>query len=205
MPVIDGTLAWATCELQELIAGGDHTIAIGKVTALGLGTASRCCGTRGATTRSRVSVRANPGRDLCRCTPVVLQRRRASRSDLMAFHLGINKRHLLAMLALPAGVAAGCGSSTTTTGAPTVNVSLTAPSYGAVVGVQDIDVVGLVAPNSAVVRVDRVRAHVANKGGFKSNLTLHPGMNRIRIVATAHGYKRATVSVSLRYHPRRVR
>jgi 3-hydroxy-9,10-secoandrosta-1,3,5(10)-triene-9,17-dione monooxygenase reductase component len=37
VPVIDGALAWATCELQDLIAGGDHTIAIGKVTALGLG------------------------------------------------------------------------------------------------------------------------------------------------------------------------
>ncbi|MGO9882238.1 MAG: flavin reductase [Solirubrobacteraceae bacterium] len=35
--MIDGALAWATCELRELIAGGDHTIAIGHVTALGLG------------------------------------------------------------------------------------------------------------------------------------------------------------------------
>jgi flavin reductase (DIM6/NTAB) family NADH-FMN oxidoreductase RutF len=37
VPVIDGALAWATCELEELIAGGDHTIAIGKVIELGLG------------------------------------------------------------------------------------------------------------------------------------------------------------------------
>jgi 3-hydroxy-9,10-secoandrosta-1,3,5(10)-triene-9,17-dione monooxygenase reductase component len=37
LPIIDGTLAWATCELRELIAGGDHTIAIGEVTGLGLG------------------------------------------------------------------------------------------------------------------------------------------------------------------------
>jgi len=37
VPVIEGSLAWATCELQELIAGGDHTIAIGRVTAMGLG------------------------------------------------------------------------------------------------------------------------------------------------------------------------
>lgn len=37
MPVIDGTLAWASCELREVIAGGDHTIAIGETTALGLG------------------------------------------------------------------------------------------------------------------------------------------------------------------------
>jgi len=38
VPVIDGALAWAACELRELIAGGDHTIAIGEVVALGLGT-----------------------------------------------------------------------------------------------------------------------------------------------------------------------
>ncbi|MGA9860290.1 MAG: flavin reductase family protein [Solirubrobacteraceae bacterium] len=37
VPVIEGALAWAVCELHELIAGGDHTIAIGKVVALGLG------------------------------------------------------------------------------------------------------------------------------------------------------------------------
>ena len=37
VPVIEGTLAWATCELRELIAGGDHTIAIGEVQAMGLG------------------------------------------------------------------------------------------------------------------------------------------------------------------------
>jgi flavin reductase (DIM6/NTAB) family NADH-FMN oxidoreductase RutF len=37
MPIIDGALAWAACDLQELIAGGDHTIAIGKVVAMGLG------------------------------------------------------------------------------------------------------------------------------------------------------------------------
>jgi flavin reductase (DIM6/NTAB) family NADH-FMN oxidoreductase RutF len=36
VPVLDGVLAWAVCELQELIAGGDHTIAIGRVRSLGL-------------------------------------------------------------------------------------------------------------------------------------------------------------------------
>ena len=38
IPVLDGVVAWATCELRELIAGGDHTIAIGSVAGLGLGT-----------------------------------------------------------------------------------------------------------------------------------------------------------------------
>jgi flavin reductase (DIM6/NTAB) family NADH-FMN oxidoreductase RutF len=37
IPVINGALAWATCDLQELIPGGDHTIAIGSVLSMGLG------------------------------------------------------------------------------------------------------------------------------------------------------------------------
>jgi 3-hydroxy-9,10-secoandrosta-1,3,5(10)-triene-9,17-dione monooxygenase reductase component len=37
LPIIEGSLAWATCELRELISGGDHTIAIGEVIAMGLG------------------------------------------------------------------------------------------------------------------------------------------------------------------------
>jgi 3-hydroxy-9,10-secoandrosta-1,3,5(10)-triene-9,17-dione monooxygenase reductase component len=37
MPIIEGAVAWAVLELRELIAGGDHTIAIGEVTALELG------------------------------------------------------------------------------------------------------------------------------------------------------------------------
>src|SRR5437588_113311 len=37
IPIIDGVLAWATCQLRELIPGGDHTIAIGEVTSMGLG------------------------------------------------------------------------------------------------------------------------------------------------------------------------
>jgi flavin reductase (DIM6/NTAB) family NADH-FMN oxidoreductase RutF len=37
VPIIDGALSWVVCSLQDLIAGGDHTIAIGDVVALGLG------------------------------------------------------------------------------------------------------------------------------------------------------------------------
>jgi flavin reductase (DIM6/NTAB) family NADH-FMN oxidoreductase RutF len=37
VPIIEGALAWAACDLRELIAGGDHTIAIGEVVELGLG------------------------------------------------------------------------------------------------------------------------------------------------------------------------
>jgi flavin reductase (DIM6/NTAB) family NADH-FMN oxidoreductase RutF len=37
IPIIDGSLAWATCRLRELIPGGDHTIVIGDVLSMGLG------------------------------------------------------------------------------------------------------------------------------------------------------------------------
>jgi 3-hydroxy-9,10-secoandrosta-1,3,5(10)-triene-9,17-dione monooxygenase reductase component len=37
VPIIEGAVAWAVCELRELLAGGDHTIAIGEVRELGLG------------------------------------------------------------------------------------------------------------------------------------------------------------------------
>ena len=37
VPVLAGVVAWTTCELRELIPGGDHTIAIGSVADLGLG------------------------------------------------------------------------------------------------------------------------------------------------------------------------
>jgi flavin reductase (DIM6/NTAB) family NADH-FMN oxidoreductase RutF len=37
VPIIDGALSWVVCSLRELIAGGDHTIAIGEVEAMGLG------------------------------------------------------------------------------------------------------------------------------------------------------------------------
>jgi len=31
----EGTLAWMTCDLEELHPGGDHTIGVGAVTQLG--------------------------------------------------------------------------------------------------------------------------------------------------------------------------
>ena len=34
VPVLDGALAWIACDLQELLARGDHTIGIGAVTQM---------------------------------------------------------------------------------------------------------------------------------------------------------------------------
>ena len=35
MPILDDALAWVVCDLAELLPGGDHTIGIGAVTAVG--------------------------------------------------------------------------------------------------------------------------------------------------------------------------
>jgi 3-hydroxy-9,10-secoandrosta-1,3,5(10)-triene-9,17-dione monooxygenase reductase component len=37
VPIIEGALSWAVCAVRDLIAGGDHTIAIGEILAMGLG------------------------------------------------------------------------------------------------------------------------------------------------------------------------
>ena len=37
VPIIAGALAWAACNVRDLIAGGDHQIAIGEVIAMGYG------------------------------------------------------------------------------------------------------------------------------------------------------------------------
>jgi len=35
VPVLDGVLAWLVCDLRELLPGGDHTIGVGAVAAMG--------------------------------------------------------------------------------------------------------------------------------------------------------------------------
>jgi 3-hydroxy-9,10-secoandrosta-1,3,5(10)-triene-9,17-dione monooxygenase reductase component len=35
VPVLDSALAWISCELRELLPGGDHVIGIGEVTGMG--------------------------------------------------------------------------------------------------------------------------------------------------------------------------
>lgn len=41
VPVLDDALAWLACEVQEILPGGDHVIAIGEVTALDADPAGR--------------------------------------------------------------------------------------------------------------------------------------------------------------------
>ena len=67
IPILVGSLAWAACELRELMPGGDHTIAIGEVIGMGLGSGDPLLWYSGATTlrrrttvHSRVKSNANP-------------------------------------------------------------------------------------------------------------------------------------------------
>ncbi len=48
VPIIAGALAWAVCDLRDLVAGGDHTIAIGEVIAMGQGEGEPLIWYRGA-------------------------------------------------------------------------------------------------------------------------------------------------------------
>ena len=48
IPVLEGALAWVGCEATEWIAGGDHTIALGAVTAAEAGSGAPLIFYRGA-------------------------------------------------------------------------------------------------------------------------------------------------------------
>jgi flavin reductase (DIM6/NTAB) family NADH-FMN oxidoreductase RutF len=49
-PVLDDALAWVVCDLRELVPGGDHTVGIGAVRAMGHGEGEPLVWYRGAYT-----------------------------------------------------------------------------------------------------------------------------------------------------------
>src|SRR5688572_22944498 len=50
LPILDGVLAWLACDVRELVPGGDHTIGIGAVAAMGHGEGPPLVWYRGAYT-----------------------------------------------------------------------------------------------------------------------------------------------------------
>jgi 3-hydroxy-9,10-secoandrosta-1,3,5(10)-triene-9,17-dione monooxygenase reductase component len=50
LPILTGALAWVTCELAELLPGGDHTIGVGAVAEMGQGEGDALVWYRGAYT-----------------------------------------------------------------------------------------------------------------------------------------------------------
>ncbi len=92
---------------------------------------------------------------------------------------------------------AGCGAGLSST-PPAVAVAVTAPISGATVGVRAIDVSGTVAPAGARVVVAGHTATVRG-GAFLAPLRLTSARTRIQIVASARGYRPASLQTTVRY------
>jgi hypothetical protein len=91
----------------------------------------------------------------------------------------------------------GCGGAQSP---PAVRLALTAPTEGAAVTVGNIKVFGTVDPASAAVVVAGRHAHVAH-GVFARWMTVHKGLNHIKVVATAAGYAPAKLDIAVRSSP----
>src|SRR5665213_165984 len=92
---------------------------------------------------------------------------------------------------------AGCGSSAPTT-QPTVNVTITAPTSGATVGVHRVVVVGTVTPANAQVMVGDQPAQVS-KGRFTRPLYLAAPSQVVTVTAQAQGYIAAQAATTIHY------
>lgn len=98
---------------------------------------------------------------------------------------------------LLAATASGCAVDTPT-GPPHVNLSLIAPTDGATVFVRRIVVFGHVDPSQAQVLVAGRRATV-HKGTFRVLMRLPRSVNHIGILATASGFRSATLATTVRF------
>jgi hypothetical protein len=95
--------------------------------------------------------------------------------------------------------AAGCGASATTP-PPTVNVSITAPTSGATVGVHRVVVAGTVTPANAQVIVGGQPA-VVSGGKFTRSLWLANPTRVVTVTAQAPGYVAAHAATTINYSP----
>jgi Glucodextranase, domain B len=94
---------------------------------------------------------------------------------------------------------AGCGTSAPTP-KPTVNVAITAPTSGAVVGVQHVVVAGTVTPANAQVLVAGHPAQVSG-GRFTRSLFLASPRQVVTVTAQAQGYVAAQAATTVNYSP----
>jgi hypothetical protein len=110
--------------------------------------------------------------------------------------LGSRSRCILGAL-LVALVASGCGSSS---GSPTVQVSLIAPTDGATVIESRVYVTGSVQPTDSTV-VIAGHASPNHRGHFGMWMPLRRGVSHIRVSARAPGYIATTTEVAVRSTP----
>jgi hypothetical protein len=111
----------------------------------------------------------------------------------------MHPRSRLAPLAITAAVLciAGCGSGGAGTG-PKVGLSITAPTSGATVGVQQVVVAGTVSPATATVLVAGKPAPVI-KGSFQRSLHLASPTQTITVTAQANGYTDSSTHTTVSY------
>ena len=108
----------------------------------------------------------------------------------------LNRRCAIALCAaIVAAAAAGCGSGG---GTHPVSLSLLAPTDGATISVRSIEVIGHVSPRNAIVSVSGHRVTV-QRGAFRQPLTLSGSVSHITVAATASGYARSTVPITVHY------
>lgn len=102
---------------------------------------------------------------------------------------------------LSAVLIAGCAAKSPA-GPQAVDLSLVAPTDGAIVNVRSVTVLGHVEPASARVKVAGRPAEV-KRGLFHFRLVLPTRLNHIAIRATAPGYRSVTVETTVHYSRRR--
>jgi hypothetical protein len=94
-------------------------------------------------------------------------------------------------------VVVGCGGAS---GPAAVKLSLTAPTDGATVVVSSLYALGTVQPKGAAVVISGKPVHV-HSGAFRDRISLHRGLNRLRLVASAPGFLTTTMNVAVRSEP----
>lgn len=94
---------------------------------------------------------------------------------------------------------AGCGTSAPVT-KPPVNVTITAPTNGATVGVRQVTVTGTVTPATAQVMVAGKPATVRG-GAFSRTVWLTGDSQSVAVTAQASGYAPAQVNTTVSYSP----
>jgi hypothetical protein len=111
----------------------------------------------------------------------------------------MSPRSRLVPLAITAAVLciAGCGSGGGGTG-PNVGLSITAPTSGATVGVQQVVVAGTVSPVTATVLVAGKPTPVI-KGSFQRSLHLASPTQTITVTAQANGYTDSSTHTTVSY------
>ncbi len=94
---------------------------------------------------------------------------------------------------------AGCAGSGSSASQP-VNVSISAPTSGATVGVHQVMVTGSVVPVTAQVSVDGKPAQVSG-GSFRRTLWVSAQNQRITVTGAARGYSLGSATTSVTYSP----